>query len=379
MLNEPGNSRVKFTKILPYHFFCTNGKIYITNDYSNLGHTGAEVLSINNVSSKKITQTLLNSLPSDGYNETYKYQLLNSGAFGEGYALFFGQPESFAVEVIDSGCIKPVIYTVKAKSVQDIPGLNNKPSRQSVYVDFTNDSSTAVLTVNTFEMNTNKFNEIISAIFKTIKDKNIQQLIIDLRKNGGGNNDNVPQLLSFLATDTFLHLKRAERNAGNFTYLQYFDNKEAIKNLGGVYEHHEKYLMNYRYAGTSYTQPVSALGYTGKVVVLTSGHTTSAASEFAAIAHYTNRAIIVGEETGGCYYGATGGTYIQLILPASKINVRIPTIRIFTAVTEDSLHPKGRGTFPDYTVTPQINDILKGRDVQLEAAFQVLSKKATGQ
>lgn len=85
-------------------------------------------------------------------------------------------------------------------------------------------------------------------------------------------------------------------------------------------------------------------GLTAMFFILTSGYTSSAASEFVAIAKYNKRAIIVGEETGGCYYGATGGNYINLILPGSKLEVRIPTIRIFTAVTDDFIRqPKGRG------------------------------------
>jgi C-terminal processing protease CtpA/Prc len=164
-------------------------------------------------------------------------------------------------------------------------------------------------------------------------------------------------------------------NAGNFTYLQYFSNPEAFKNLHGIAEPNGKYLMNYRYAGTSYKNPVKGPLFTGELILLTSGNTVSAASEFAAIAHYNKRAIIIGEETGGCYYGATGGNYINLTLPNSKLAVRIPTIRIFTAVIEDFVHqPKGRGTIPDYEVAPEIKDVLQGRDVQLDVAIKFINK-----
>ncbi len=67
-------------------------------------------------------------------------------------------------------------------------------------------------------------------MFQKIKEKNIQHLIIDLRENGGGNNDNIPELFSFMAYKPFLHLKRAEMNAGSFTYLRHFKKPDAFTN-----------------------------------------------------------------------------------------------------------------------------------------------------
>ena len=374
--NDLGKSAFQLTKLLPFDFFCREEKIYIANDYNNTGQTGAEILSINNNSSKKILKALLKSLPADGCNETYKYHLLNQGALREGYALYFDQSDFFVIEAFDSSNMKPIMFTVKAKSPRDIPAVKNNPSQQPVYLKFQKNINTVTLTINTFEINTKKFIEIISAMFQKIKEKNIQHLIIDLRENGGGNNDNIPELFSFMAYKPFLHLKRAEMNAGSFTYLRHFKKPDAFKNLYGVDEHNGKYLMDYRYAGTTYKQPVKAFSYIGEVIILTSGHTVSAASEFAALARYQKRATIIGEETGGCYYGSTGGNYINLMLPASKLEIRIPTIRIFTAVKEDFAHqPKGRGTLPDYVVSPGIDDVLQNKDVQLEMALNFIRKK----
>jgi hypothetical protein len=64
------------------------------------------------------------------------------------------------------------------------------------------------------------------------------------------------------------------------------------------------------------------------------------------------------------------------MLPASKLEIRIPTIRIFTAVKEDFAHqPEGRGTLPDYVVSPGIDDVLQNKDVQLEMALNFIRKK----
>ena len=96
----------------------------------------------------------------------------------------------------------------------------------------------------------------------------------------------------------------------------------------------------------------------------------SAASELVALTHGSKRAVIIGEETGGCYYGAKGGRFINLILPNSQLKVRIPLIRIYTDVPEDFVcQPKGRGTRPDYDIKLTVDEVRAKKDVQLEAAL----------
>jgi len=364
-----------FYQLLPFNFFCRDGKLYISRDFNNTGHAGAEVISINNRATNRTLETLLNSLPADGYNESFKYHLLSAGAFREGFALYFGQPDTFLMEVIDTGSLHPILFSAKAKTPQEIFETKTSIPYSALTIRFENKLNTAILAVNTFDINTKKFNDTLAVIFKKIEERSIQNLIIDLRQNGGGNNDNVSAFFSFIASAPFLHLKRAETNKPAFTYLQYFTNPQHFNNSVGVAEPNGKYVMNYRYVGTSVRNPVKNDLFKGNVIILTCGNTTSAASEFAAISYYTKRVKIVGEETGGCYYGATGGNYINLLLPASKLQVRIPTIRILNAVEEDyAHHPKGRGVIPHYEIVPTIEDVMNERDVQLEKAINLLSK-----
>jgi C-terminal processing protease CtpA/Prc len=164
-------------------------------------------------------------------------------------------------------------------------------------------------------------------------------------------------------------------NATSLTYPQFISNWQSFSKVSNALKNNGLYVLNDRYAGTKIKNPAQKDLFKGDVVLLVSGNTTSAASEFTAIAYYLKRAKIVGEETGGCYYGATSGNYLNLKLPHSGLEVRIPTIKILTAVDEDYEHqPKGRGTLPDYPVLPTITDIINGKDVQLEAAIKVSDK-----
>jgi hypothetical protein len=368
------NNRVQFHNLLPFNFFCRDGKLWITKDFGNTKYESVEILSINSIPTKEIINTLLNTLPADGYNETFKYHLLSVGALREGYALYFGQPDSFIVKAVDPDSGKPFAFTVKAKRPQELLDTKKTTLKTPLLLSFRPDLNTSVLVLNSFEINTKKFKDTLITIFKAIKEQNSKHLIIDLRQNGGGINDNVSTLFSFIASAPFLHLKRAEMNAPVFTYLKHFNNPQSINNFHGVPDASGKYLVNYRYAGTSLKNPEKENLFKGKVVFLTSGNTTSAASEFSAISRFTKRAKIVGEETGGCFYGATGGNFLILKLPNSGLEVRIPTIRIFTAVDEDYIRqPKGRGTFPDYELVPTVRDVIDGKDAQLQFAFKILN------
>lgn len=360
----------RFTRLLPFDFLCRKGKLYIRKSFTDRDYDGTEILFINNRETEKILSTLLHCLPADGYNETFKYSVLSNGAFREGYALFFGQPDVFTVRGKDTNN-RLHTFTVQAIAPQKISSAII-PSLPPFVLTFR--QNTAVLSINTFEIESRKFTDSLESIFQTIKQNGAKHLIIDIRQNGGGKDDNVSRLYSFIATGLFQHLKRAEMIARSLTYSSFILNPKSIARFLNGSEQTGAYLVNGKYAGTIPKNPVHKNLFTGNVVVLTSGNTTSAASEFAAIFHYLQRGNIVGEETGGCYYGATGGNYLNLKLPNSGLEVRIPTIRIFTAVKEDFKHqPKGRGTFPDYQISPTVTDILSKKDVQLDKALEILN------
>lgn len=58
------------------------------------------------------------------------------------------------------------------------------------------------------------------------------------------------------------------------------------------------------------------------------------------------------------------------MLPASKIKVRIPTIRIFTDVDVDTISQSvGRGVLPDYEVVKDIKSVISNNDTVLRFAM----------
>jgi hypothetical protein len=84
----------------------------------------------------------------------------------------------------------------------------------------------------------------------------------------------------------------------------------------------------------------------------------------------TTKAVFIGEESGGTYEGPTGGQTVPIILPNSKIMVRIsPNINIGYMYQK---HPIGRGVSPDYPVSYNISDVLANRDLEMETAKKLI-------
>ena len=70
---------------------------------------------------------------------------------------------------------------------------------------------------------------------------------------------------------------------------------------------------------------------------------------------------LVGEETGGGYYGNSAMHLPTIVLPNTKIKVGLPIYRLVM----DKNRPKGRGIVPDIEIQPSSDAIKKGVDLKL--------------
>jgi hypothetical protein len=111
--------------------------------------------------------------------------------------------------------------------------------------------------------------------------------------------------------------------------------------------------------------------FTGKVVILTSGNTFSAASSFAAMVRDYERGFIVGTETGG--HASTFGDSIKLRLPHSKLRLSVSYKQFFAHVPRpgDDRH----GLLPDVVASAKNLRPFRGDpDPVLSLAVDYLKK-----
>ena len=354
-------------KLLPFDAMIVNNKAYISETFDSLLPTQFEIQTINDLPVDQIVQKMLEIIPTDGYNTTNKYQLLNRGMFRRAYALLMPSSDTFIIEGIDSSR-----HSRRVKVAAIAPDFNRPPAATGNSISWQQQDSTGILNLRSFQLNTGEFARRIDSFFTQVNNRKIKRLIIDLRNNGGGNNENVSELYSYFADSPFYHLRKTEVSRQPLSYRNHIINISEYDNLRGRLANDSSYEI-VQYPGRRLREPISTNHFDGKLIVLVNGATISAASEFVALVHGNKRGTVIGEETGGCYYGSTGGSYLNLVLPNSGLRARIPTIRIFTGVPEDfKQQPQGRGVLPDYPVTYSIADLLTGRDRVMEIALDTL-------
>lgn len=102
------------------------------------------------------------------------------------------------------------------------------------------------------------------------------------------------------------------------------------------------------------------------------GRSFSGVAEFAAIAKSNKRAIFIGEECGGGYYGNSSGDEAMVTLPNTQITARIPLIKYTMAVKK--IERKDGGIAADYPVDLTIGDLIAHTDGQLDDALRIVAK-----
>ena len=379
--SNPSSELMSYLKTFPLNLRFIKGKGYILSSPNNAIAPGSELLSINGKKMPGITRAILAHLPSDGDNKTRKYWFL-SRRFRLYYNLFIEQPDSFDVEYFDATkrqkkkiSLPPLIENEAQATA--LPDDGKKPLRS----EFLPESNTALLTIKTFGEDSIKkagqdYPKFLEAAFKEIKEKNIQNLIIDLRSNSGGKDEFGSRLFSYLTDKEFRYFDYIETSTNKITLVQYTDagnstriNKmfaeDLLPGVAGRFRLKQSVDDNLQQL-----QQPQKNHFDGKVWFLTTGRSFSTTADFCAIAHYHRRGSFVGEEVGGGYYGNNSGRSFRLTLPNIKVRVDIPLWKYVNAV---SGYPYlRRGVMPDYTAQPTIQDVLQGVDTEMMFTLQLI-------
>ena len=169
-------------------------------------------------------------------------------------------------------------------------------------------------------------------------------LILDVRRNGGGDSQYGWNILGYL-TDTVF------QTGASFSRL--YSPLRRARGEGVVLES----------VGEGTWSPQGEQVYTKPVVVLTSGRTFSAAEDFAVAFDAMQRGTLIGETTGG-----STGQPLVFSVPGG-IMARVCAKRDTYA---DGREWVGQGIAPDIEVHPKVADLRQGRDTVLEAALEYL-------
>ena len=388
-------------RVIPLCFTIIDKKIIITHNLSNNASLikGTEITKINGIPTSQIIDSLLQVSRADGKNANGK-KLTNIAITPEQVGdynlidiflpLFF---KNIGIDfVIDAKSIDNKVFNTKINGVTTLQRSNIYKrdfgliprGANSLKVAMLNDS-TSYFKVGTFSFygEKNPFTKIADSLFASLSNnKNVKNLIIDIRTNEGGNSDIRNALLKYVLPKNFVAKEYQERPfyssltvPSNLTpFLHAWDSRffeakpDSIfkKNELGFYEDQ---TVNSKISKNFEDFKIYDNSFKGNIYLLTSPVNSSAAFEFSWIFSQYKAGVIVGEKTGGTKQGLNSGRFFYLRLPYSRIEIDLPFIY------QAHIGQPDEGVTPNFTVKTTQQDVAKGADTQINYVLDLISGK----
>jgi len=333
-------NREEGTGFFPLKVTLINDQLFVLEDDNKSGiKAGSKIKSINGLSSKKIIEKLIENISGDGDGEA-KQRYIISKYFNSRFYDFVDNSEEFKIVYLKQDG-NEITANLKAEQNNSYNlnswSLHFADYSDGNYYDKEISNDYALLDLNVFmQEKEEKFDSFLEGFFQQLKEKEISNLIIDLRGNFGGNPFMSKTLLSYLVSE------ETEYFTEDLPFLQ--------RLLG-------------------FTAPIEAAenNFDGKVILITDGANFSTAAHFTSFFKYNKLGTIVGSETGGSYICTDSSK--DMVLKNTRMRLHYSTLAYELAV--EGL-PKNTGIKADIVVKKGINDILNNRDPQLESALKIL-------
>lgn len=362
--------------LLPLEVFIDiERKVFVSKNYSknNKIPLKSEIVSINNKPIREILKLILQFIPSDGFNETEKILILNHH-FSLWYQTVIELSNNYTVEVNNNGIVET--YNLNGVSKKVFPSIEFLESSTKKQLSFKIKEDIGIIKIQTFSKsvineNNQKFKKFLKSTFNELNEKKIENLIIDLRYNTGGSDSYAVLFASYFFDKSFRYWNKIEIT-------------EAVaEDIKGKYRlYYNKPIKQdslYLWQGASMTkefdfykiQEPAKNNYKGKVYIITNGLCLSSCSDLIAILSYNKKAIIVGQESGGGYQGNTSGLIPEAKIPTG-LTITVPLLKYTNAV--DLSKNFGRGTIPDYQITPSLEEWIDKKDVEMEFIMKLIKQ-----
>lgn len=365
---------------------------------------GAEIISINNEEIDDIIKNLNKYYTTDGVNKTGKRIGLDRH-FGKYYRLNYGLNNQFIItyktrnskevkkEKLSSISYSDFYKNVSRRYSRPFDTFNYRDWKEDETYNFkTSTNQTGILTINDFGLGNEKdprhlrYASFLDSVFASIKHNKINNLIVDVRYNGGGDDPNDIVTYSYLTQRNFSENKQAWISFKKIPALKYVYSKiPAFLRPLGVGKYNKEYQKEFpkEVNGKFYQDSTSndhrirtpnKNAFNGNVYLLISPRVASAGSLFAAMVAGNKNTVVVGEETMGGYYGHNGHTKLGYILPKSKIETFFFSVNLEQNVPKKSNQIYDRGIIPDYNVTQTFEEYLQQKDGQMEFTLELIKK-----
>ncbi len=299
---------------------------------------GSIILEINSRPINEIINNVKDSYSADAMNEQFQLAQFEN-RFPMTYTSIYGFPEKYTVTYALPGR--------KTRETKELIPANLQSVRKIVSKNFNypplilkilEDRKTAVLKIPSFIFydRVEYFTNFLDSSFNEIKSKKINNLILDLRGNDGGDPFCAVPLLSYLE-------------------------KEPVKYFAKEYG---------KYSEFAKPIPLSKNHFEGNLYTLIDKYCGSTNGHFCALLKYHRIGRLVGEEGGSTYKCNARVEEFPLGNTHLIVNIAQET---YSAAIEDM--DKTKGVEPDYYVEQNYKDFLNGDDTVMKFTLHLIEKE----
>lgn len=364
----------------PFTIKYADGQIFIDENHSasKTPVKGSELIAINRIPVSQIIDDItpyLRVRPNGFIGSTLEFN------WARCLWLEYGFDRNFAISyILPNG---DTIRSCTVAGVNNEPKKSKNPDKGKFNFNIDQNRSTAVITLNSFEFDYEEYDSLLYTSFRSIKENNTENLIIDIRDNKGGNGNLVGMLVDYLtdrpyiATSSSL-VKTSEATRECYTTHPVFVN--AIEQARKAENESEEFLQLTdcfleKPAGTITTLPADEVipsynenRFKGNLYILTSHNTFSGATAFAVIIKDNKIGYIVGEETSD--NPTDYGCIMLFQLPNTGITIQNSTLYSVRPAGYDDFH----GVIPDFKVKSTYSEFPGEKDKVMNYTYWLIDE-----
>ena len=355
-------------KYFPLNLRYDRGRIILSTVQVQDLPTGAELLFINGEHATSVFDRFARTRAAERHNSNYQATVQAAPLYLWMAGYDASRPLELEVQTFDG---KSLRYELDSAARTDIVAAKRKNQellgRKNYSFRLLPEHNVGLIELNLLiEDRAERFDAFLRETFKKLSDQHVSHLIIDLRRNPGGNSSLGDMLISYL---TDAPIRQAELEMVRMSPLLRASAGADIESIEKEYlgGQEAKDGEVYTYCPLEVKPSSVSCPFRGHVYLLIgSGNYSSAVLLASAMKHY-RLATIVGEETGDPT--AQYGNILWFSLPNSGLKVGVAAkYFVMAGGTED-----GHGVTPDHEIVQTSTDSACGKDAVMKYVLNLIN------
>lgn len=363
-------------RLFPLDVDVLDNRLFIKRNYSDNSQlaSGLEISAINGITAKKIINDLTRNQSDElavrktvSAATTFRREVFNTYQWGAVFTLNVkkyneAQTMTYSVSGVTNARLserKKQLDSLESSKIYSYKELPNRIGYLEINGMVSPDNRPAFLT-------------FLKESFGQMKSRGIQSLIIDVRKNAGGDSQTGDCLIDYLTDKPWTQFGKSEVYACDYVKREYGKEKYTAYFGPDAWLAPDDSMIVYDHQPEDDVKPnINPIRFNGKKYLLVSPFTFSSAYSFTTALKAYHIATLVGQEAGGAY-GGYGQCYITKLLNAD-IELWIATKRFFPPFIAGQI--AGKALMPDYYVPQTVDDLMQNKDATLDFALHLIAKE----